>query len=101
MLPFLKNKQKSVAGVIVQSRKPDEGAEKQDDSPSDSDVMGAAKEMMEAVKAGDVRRLADALYLVQELHLKDIGQEHPSRGSDGAEDNSFAGRNQAAAKGQE
>lgn len=69
MLPMFNNKKNSIAGTIIQNRKPDGGFE-QEDSSQDNDSAGlesAAQDIMNAIKAGDVKALASAIQSAFEI----------------------------------
>lgn len=60
MLPFLKNKQKSSSGVIMQTRAPDEKPDEQQDDPSAA-IKACSKALIHAVHMRDEQGVADAL----------------------------------------
>lgn len=63
MLPFLKSKEKSVAGLIIKMRKPDEepkSEDSSDDSNSDA-IESCAQELIRAIHAQDIKGVASAL----------------------------------------
>jgi hypothetical protein len=61
VLPFLKNKDKSVAGLIIKTRKPDEKPEQdQQDDPSAA-IKACANALIQAVHMRDEQGVADAI----------------------------------------
>lgn len=64
MLPFLKNKNQSVAGLIIQGRKPDEKPEDQIEQEEDSSAIAieaCAEELIKAIHDKDVKAAAQAI----------------------------------------
>lgn len=59
MLPFLKPKNQSVAGLIIKNRAPDEKQEEQDDSSAS--IHSCAEAIMQAINSKDIKGLAEAL----------------------------------------
>lgn len=60
MLPFLQKKK--VAGLIISQRKPDENKEQsQDDSSNDDALKACARELIQAIGAGDEAGVARAI----------------------------------------
>ncbi len=86
MLPFMQKK--SVAGLIIQSRKPDETAEPSD-SP-DAGLEAAASDLIDAVHAKDAKGVTAALRAAWEL--MDAPQD--------SQDESFASQNAKAGQEQ-
>ena len=60
MLPFLKNRQKQSAGVIMQTRSPDENDENQQDDPSAA-IRACSKALIHAIHMRDETAVSDAL----------------------------------------
>lgn len=63
ILPFLKHKQQSVAGLIIKRRAPDQPEDSQD-QPS-AHAMECAKSILAAIEAKDEKGLAKALEMFQ------------------------------------
>lgn len=82
-LPFLTKK--SVPGIIVKQRKPDEVAE----APDNAAMEACAQDILRAISMNDSKHLALAIQAAIECAM-DAPESQP-------EDNSFAGRNIAAA----
>lgn len=81
MLPFLKNKQKPVAGLIIHDRTPDEKPEEDKDDPSTA-IHACAEELIRAVHAKDTKAVADAMadafaILESEPHEEDSEHVEP------------------------
>lgn len=67
MLPFLKNyKEKSAGGVTVQMRKPDH-PEQEEKREENQEVEAAAQDLLNAIAANDVRKVAAALQAAFEI----------------------------------
>jgi hypothetical protein len=66
LLPFLKNKQASVAGVIVKQREPDEKPESDQDDSS-AGVESCAQELIRAIHAKDAKSVANAMRDLMEV----------------------------------
>lgn len=64
-LPWMHNKQKSVAGVIMEVRKPDEGQEPE--SNEDSAMLAAAEDILRAIESKDPKHLAHALQAAYDI----------------------------------
>ena len=64
MLPFLQEKKKSIADVIVNERRPDEPIEK---STHSDGMLAAAQDLISAVHAKDHKAVADALQAAHEM----------------------------------
>ncbi len=60
LLPFLKNKDASVAGLIIKNRTPDEKPE-QDQDDSSAAIESCAQELIRAVHAKDTKAVSEAL----------------------------------------
>jgi len=60
MLPFLKPKDRSVAGLLVKTRTPDEKPEDQQDDPSAA-IHECSQALIKAVHAQDVKAVSAAL----------------------------------------
>jgi len=60
MLPFLKPKDRSVAGLIIKTRTPDEKPEDQQDDPSAA-IHECSQALIKAVHAQDVKAVSAAL----------------------------------------
>lgn len=82
MLPFLKPKQTSVAGLIIKNRTPDESSEKPE---ADKSAEQCARDLIMALQNQDKAGIVKA--------IKDIMFEKSS-----TEPHSYASQNQAAAK---
>ncbi len=80
MLPFLKPKQSSVAGLIIKNRTPDKPSE-----PEESDALKCAQDLLTAIQNQDKVAIIQA--------IKDIVSEKSS-----AEPHSYDAQNEAAAK---
>ncbi len=61
MLPFLKQKQHQAPGIAMEIRKPDQ------ESSEDHAMLAAAKDIMDAISAGDHKRLAAAFRAAFEI----------------------------------
>ena len=61
MLPFLKNKQDSVAGTIIKNRTPDKDSDSNDLEDKEHSLEDCAKRIISAVHSNDAKALADAL----------------------------------------
>lgn len=90
MLPFIKRKEASVAGLIIKNRAPDEKpAEDQSDDPAAA-IESCAEELIRAVHARDVKAVSAA--------IKDAFDILESMPHDENENNSFASQNEKAAQ---
>lgn len=78
---------KSVAGLIISQRKPDEGKEPEADSP-DTGLEACASDLIAAVHAKDTKAVTAALKAAYELMDAPTDQE----------DNSFEAQNMKAAE---
>lgn len=58
-LPYLKNKDQSIAGIIIKQRTPDKPAEPQ--TQDDTGIEQCAKDLIKAVQANDVKAAAQAM----------------------------------------
>ena len=76
MLPFLKLKQSPVAGLIMKNRAPDEHESKEEDKddeqPDESDdssaaIESCARDLIRAVKADDIKGVAEAIQSAFEI----------------------------------
>lgn len=68
MLPFLKNKNHSVAGIIMKTRPADEPSEQDSETPSDDAGLEAcASDLISAMQAGDAKRAAAAIRAAFEI----------------------------------
>lgn len=61
MLPFLKNKNAQVAGLIVKTRAPDEKPQSEDQDDSSAAIESCAQALISAIHARDVKAAADAI----------------------------------------
>jgi 2C-methyl-D-erythritol 2,4-cyclodiphosphate synthase len=63
VLPFLKNKQQGIAGLIVKQRNPDKVEENQEDTSEDKDasIHACAQDLIDAVHAKDIKAAAEAI----------------------------------------
>lgn len=90
MLPFLKNKERQVAGVIMKTRSSDE-SEEQDDSSAAIDA--CSRDLIDAIAANNVKLVSEAI-----KSAFDILQSMPE---DSVEPHSYDAQNIKAAKGNE
>lgn len=89
-LPFLKNKQQSVAGLIMKHRAPDGIKDDMPEEPSDNQGLhSAASDLMNAVHAKDIPAIAAAMKAAFEIMQSEPSQE---------DDNSFDSQNEKAAE---
>lgn len=88
MLPFQKNKQGQVAGIIMKTREPDN----KEESDNSSAIEACAKDLIEAVHSRDIKRVAEALQSAFEI------LENSEKSS--VEPHSYDSQNIAAAKGE-
>lgn len=65
MLPFLK-KQRPVAGIVIETRKPDEGKEPEA-AGDESGLESAAHDLLMAIEAKDVKAMAAAMKAAFEI----------------------------------
>lgn len=61
MLPFLKNKNSGVAGLIVKSRVPDEKPESDESEDKDAAIHACAQDLISAIQVKDVKAVAEAI----------------------------------------
>ena len=61
MLPFLGKKSKSVAGVIIQQRKPDEKPEENQEDTHEMALEECAQALIDAVHSKNVKGVAQAM----------------------------------------
>jgi len=63
MLPFLKNKDRSIAGLIIKTRAPDENPDAQESEENDGSaaIESCAQELIDAVHNRDIKAVASAL----------------------------------------
>jgi hypothetical protein len=94
LLPFLKKKQPASAGVIVQTRAPDEKPE-QDQDDSSAAIESCASELIRAVHSRDAKAMAAAL-----KDAFDILESEPHEEND-VEPHSYDAQNQKASQEQE
>lgn len=59
MLPFLKNKEQSIAGVIIKNRKPDNSNESEE--LQSTSVEDCAKDLIEAIHSKDASKVVEAI----------------------------------------
>jgi hypothetical protein len=98
MLPFLHKKK--VAGLIIQGRQPDGGMEdieenQEDSQETDEGLMAASRDLINAVKAGNEKAVAESLksaFLILDSMPHEEGPHE--------EGNDFQSLNQKAAKGE-
>lgn len=96
MLPFLKNKQQSVAGLIIKSRTPDEKPEvDQDEQESDDSaaIESCVRALINAIHANDIKGGADAL-----VDAFAIMEMRPHNEVEHDEPHSYDAQNQKAGK---
>lgn len=86
MLPFLKRKQNSIAGIIIKNRTPDEPSNS-NDLEKEYSIEDCAQDLINAIHSHDKAAVATALQKAYE-HM-----EEPK-----SEDNSFEAQNIKAAK---
>lgn len=91
-LPFMKNKQKSIAGLIITQRKPDMPAEDYPYDPKDS-LKAVVKDLIQAIKSDDVDAASEAIYAIYEI----CGAQNEEPGEH-VEPHSYAAQNEAAAE---
>lgn len=93
MLPFLKNKQASVAGLIMKTRDPDEKQDVEGPDEASAAIESCAQELIRAVHARDVKAVADALEDAFSIldSMPHVEGEH-------VEPHSYDAQNQKAAK---
>jgi hypothetical protein len=92
LLPFLKPKDKSVAGLIIKQRTPDEKPESEQDDSSAS-IDACAEELIRAVHARDTKAVANA--------MKDaftILESEPHKEGEHVEKHTYAAQNEKAAQ---
>lgn len=92
MLPILNKKQGQVAGLIIKNRTPDEKPEEDQDNSSYG-VEACAKDLIDAVHAKDIKRVAEALKSAFDV-LESIPHEE-------IEPHSYDAQNIKAAQGEE
>lgn len=62
MLPFLNNKKSSIAGSIIEKRKPDGGlAQVEPEESNDEGLEACAQDILSAVEAKDLKALVSSL----------------------------------------
>lgn len=61
MLPFLKPKSASVAGLIIKNRSPDEKPEENQEDSSEMAIQECAQQLIDAVHSKNVQQVAEAL----------------------------------------
>lgn len=92
MLPFLKKNQKSVAGLIVHNRTPDEKQPDENTSESgDERIEACAQDLITAIHAHNVKDAAAAMRAAFEIMESEPHEEN----------NDFHSRNEAAASERE
>lgn len=91
MLPFLKNKDQSIAGLIIKQRSPDKPAQEPVEPMDDTGIEECAKALIKAVHNNDVKGVAQAM---KDAFIILEAQEDESED----EDNSYAAQNIKAAK---
>jgi hypothetical protein len=79
LLPFLKNKQQSVAGLIIKGRTPDQ---KDGQEPEKHDLEDCAKSIMSAIEMKDTKALAEAMHkafkAMEEMPHKEVEHKEAS-----------------------
>lgn len=95
LLPFLKDKQKQVAGLIIKNRKPDEKPQDQQQEPDDSAaaIESCADALINAIHSKDVQAAAQAL-----KDAFDILESEEDEQEESASPHSYDAQNQLAAK---
>lgn len=61
LLPFLKNKEKSISGLIIKTRNPDEPKQEEPQDESVLAIEACADDLIKAVHAKDVKAAAQAM----------------------------------------
>lgn len=93
MLPFLKNKNSGVAGLIVKSRAPDEKPDSDEPEDKDAAIHACAQDLINAVHAKDTRAAAEAIRSAFEILDSMPHEEGPH---EGPEPHSYDAQNQKA-----
>lgn len=78
MLPFLKSKNQSLAGLIIAHRKPDGGMDKEPESYDE--LCAAAEDLIHAIHAKDAKAVAAAWRAGQEI----LGIQFPEESDENA-----------------
>ncbi len=92
MLPFLKNKQQSVAGLIIKNRAPDKSNDSEGLDESPSSLESAAQSLIDAIHSKDVSKVVSAL----KEALSKI--DEPAKDESAPSPHSYEAQNAAAAK---
>lgn len=91
MLPFQKNKQGQVVGIIMKTREPDNKEENNNSHAIDA----CAKDLIDAIHTKDIKRVAEAIQSAFEILENSDNSEKSS-----IEPHSYQAQNIAAAKGE-
>lgn len=62
MLPFLKRKESSTSGIIVENKSPNEPIESEQETDPRASHEACARHLLLAIESRDVKAIADALY---------------------------------------
>ncbi len=89
MLPFIKDHKKSVAGLIIKNRTPDESPEQVEQEESADSIDSCSKALISAVQAGDIKAVSAALKDAFTILDSQPHEEGP---------HTYEAQNQAAAK---
>lgn len=80
-LPWMKDKNKSMAGIIMDVRKPDETSQ-EPESNEDSAMMAAAEDILRAIEMKDAKHLAHAMQAAYDICSNAPETESPSESED-------------------
>lgn len=94
MLPHLKRKESSIAGLIIKNRQPDQKPEEMEGSEKDSSIKEHAQALIDAVHSKNVQGVEDALRSAFEVLDSEPHEEGPHTNDSS---NSFDAQNALAA----